>query len=169
VVPDRVEVAAGLLNLEHRGRAVVLRCVAASRAEVAAEGRALDGLRPAAQLAQARERAGYLLDRATGAMQMALSRRRAGEGELAARLRPLADARLAQARNALDRNAASLAALGPQATLDRGYAIVRRRSDGRIVRSPQEAPIGEGLAVRVAHGELGATVDDSGGGVEEGR
>ena len=34
------------------------------------------------------------------------------------------------------RPGAALAVLGPQATLDRGYAIVRRADDGRIVRDP---------------------------------
>ncbi|MGZ6339901.1 MAG: hypothetical protein ACXWNG_06005, partial [Candidatus Limnocylindrales bacterium] len=44
-------------------------------------------------------------------------------------------------------------------TLARGYAIVRRTSDARIVRAPAEAPPGTGLAVRLARGELTATVD----------
>jgi exodeoxyribonuclease VII large subunit len=63
------------------------------------------------------------------------------------------------ARVALERGSGALVALGPQATLDRGYAIVRRRSDGAVVRSPSHAPAGERLAVRVAQGEIEATVD----------
>ena len=46
-----------------------------------------------------------------------------------------------------------------QATLERGYAIVRRTRDGRIVRDPAEAPAGERLAIRVARGDVAATVD----------
>jgi exodeoxyribonuclease VII large subunit len=159
VVPDRTELAAGLRELEHRARSLALRAVAGSRAELVAEGRALDRLRPAAQLAQARERAGYLLDRATRAVQSGLARRRDLEFRLAGRLRPLADTRLAIARGGLERNFASLSALGPQATLDRGYAVVRRRSDARIVRGPDEAPPGQRLIVQVARGEFAATAD----------
>jgi exodeoxyribonuclease VII large subunit len=51
--------------------------------------------------------------------------------------------------------------LGPQATLDRGYAIVRRADDDRIVRDANaDAPPGTRLALRVANGELPATADD---------
>jgi exodeoxyribonuclease VII large subunit len=56
--------------------------------------------------------------------------------------------------------AAALAVLGPQATLDRGYAIVRRAGDGRIVRDPADAVPGTRLALRIANGELPATADD---------
>jgi exodeoxyribonuclease VII large subunit len=69
--------------------------------------------------------------------------------------------RLLRARQSLAAATASLNALGPQATLDRGYAIVRRRADGSIVRHPTEAPPGTGLEVRVATGGLTATVDPS--------
>lgn len=54
----------------------------------------------------------------------------------------------------------SLHSLSPLATLERGYAIVARRDDGRIVRDPAAAPAGTGLDVRVAEGRLSATVDD---------
>jgi exodeoxyribonuclease VII large subunit len=63
------------------------------------------------------------------------------------------------ARGALGTASATLAALGPQATLDRGYAIVHRTADGGIVREPAEAPAGTRLWLRVARGELPATVD----------
>jgi exodeoxyribonuclease VII large subunit len=55
--------------------------------------------------------------------------------------------------------------LVPQATLDRGYAIVRRADDGRILRRADEAAVGTGLNIRLAAGELGAT---SSGPVEPG-
>ena len=164
VVPDRAELAAGLTELEHRARSLALGALSGSRAELVAEGRALDRLRPAAQLAQARERAGYLLDRATRAVQTGLAQRRDRDSRLAGRLRPLADGRLATARGGLERHFASLSALGPQATLDRGYAVVRRRSDARIVRAPDEAPAGQRLIVQVARGAFGATADEAGRG-----
>jgi exodeoxyribonuclease VII large subunit len=135
------------------------RSLAAARADVAAEGRALERLRPSAQLAQARERAGYLLDRATRALRGELARRGEIERRMSARLTPVLIAQLGSRRVALERSSASLAALGPQATLDRGYAIVRRRGDGAVVREPGQAPPGEGLTLRVARGEIAATVD----------
>jgi exodeoxyribonuclease VII large subunit len=52
---------------------------------------------------------------------------------------------------------ASLAALGPQATLERGYAIVRRAGDGAILRDPAAAPAGTPLVVALAAGTLAAT------------
>ena len=51
-----------------------------------------------------------------------------------------------------------LRALSPQATLDRGYAVASR-ADGRILRDPAEAETGSPIRVRLAGGELGATVD----------
>ena len=53
--------------------------------------------------------------------------------------------------------------LGPQATLERGYAIVRRRSDdARSCATPPMRPPGPASAIRLAHGDLGATVDPDG-------
>ena len=67
--------------------------------------------------------------------------------------------RLGSARASVDAAVAALGALGPQATLERGYAIVRRTRDGRIIRDPAETPVGERLAIRVARGDVAATVD----------
>jgi len=120
-------------------------------------------LQPSAQLAQARERAGYLLDRATRALRGEIGRRREAEHRLASRLGPVLAAQLGWRRVALERSSAGLAALGPQATLNRGYAIVRRRSDEAILRDPAEAPAGERLSVRLAKGEVAATVDAESG------
>ena len=164
VVPDRAEVAAGVAELSRRARSRTAAALLAARSELAADGRALPGLRPAAQLAQARERAGYLLDRATRCIRDEVERRRTIDGRLAARLAPTVDARLAAARMALAQNNAALVALGPQATLDRGYAIVRRNGDGAVVREPAQAPAGELLAITVAHGELAARVESAGSG-----
>jgi exodeoxyribonuclease VII large subunit len=160
VVPDRAEVAAGVAELERRGRSCVLAAVTSSRNELAAEGRALDRLRPGAQLAQARERAGHQLDRATRAVRDEMARRRALHAGALARLAPVAGTRLAAAQAAVERNAASLQALGPQATLDRGYAIVRRAADGLVVRDPGEAPVGARLSIKVARGDVAARVED---------
>jgi exodeoxyribonuclease VII large subunit len=72
----------------------------------------------------------------------------------------MAARRVARARTALATSSAALGVLGPQATLDRGYAIVRRRPDDAIVRSPAEAPSGTALRIRVAGGDLPAVAQD---------
>ncbi len=53
--------------------------------------------------------------------------------------------------------AAQVRALSPAATLDRGYAVVRR-ADGHVVRDPAEVAAGDALRIRVARGELAAQV-----------
>ncbi len=157
VVPDRLEVASTLAAEVRRLTGVTERTVIAARRELDAERRALDGLRPAERLAQARERAGVLLDRATRTVLDRLSSARTAEGRAEARLRPIVALRISAAHAALDSGAAALAVLGPQATLDRGYAIVRRLDDGRIVRRMDEAAAGTLLGIRLAEGDLGAT------------
>ena len=159
VVPDRVQVAAALGADARRLTGVAQRIVAAARRELDAERRALDGLRPADRLAQARERAGVLLDRATRTVLDRLGLARATEQRVDARLRPIVAIRLGAAHGSLDAGAAALAVLGPQATLDRGYAIVRRSDDGRILRRAADAGAGARLTIRLAAGELGATSD----------
>jgi exodeoxyribonuclease VII large subunit len=60
-------------------------------------------------------------------------------------------ARLAAGRSDLEHVRARVQALSPQATLERGYAIVQR-ADGHVVRDPADA-VGR-LRVRVARGEF---------------
>ena len=59
------------------------------------------------------------------------------------------------------RLAAQVRALSPAATLDRGYAVVQTR-DGAVVRSPDDAAPGTPVRLRLARGELAATVDAPG-------
>jgi exodeoxyribonuclease VII large subunit len=119
----------------------------------------LGGLAPAARVASARERAGSLLERATALVMSRMDTDHRRVERLTSRLPVVAASRLDRARASLDAAAAALGALGPQATLDRGYAIVRRALDGSVVRRPQDAPPGTALAVRLAGGDLAATVD----------
>jgi exodeoxyribonuclease VII large subunit len=72
---------------------------------------------------------------------------------LRGRARQRLDSLLHAARADLEHVRARVRALSPQATLDRGYAVVRR-ADGTIVRAPVDA-VGP-LRVRVAGGEFGA-------------
>jgi exodeoxyribonuclease VII large subunit len=186
VVPDRLEMAGALRRAADRLGAATERRLATAARDLAVEGRALERVSPAARLAAAREQVGLLFDRATRAVEARLARERfrldaaaialprstaarmsaargAVDAAAAALPRYTAD-RVAAARSALDTSAAALAVLGPAATLERGYAIVRREPDGSIVRDPAQAPGGAALRIRVARGDIAATVDDVGAG-----
>lgn len=70
-------------------------------------------------------------------------------------------------RHALDRAAvevehtrARVRALSPAATLERGYAVVQR-SDGAVVRRPDDVAPGDRVRLRLAEGEVTATIDPS--------
>lgn len=162
VVPDRREIASTVRSRRARLDAAVLAELETARRSVAAERRALETQRPAARLAAARERAGYLLDRATAAVEMRLAADRRVVERDRGRLEAIAAARLQAGRSRLDAARATLAALGPGATLARGYAIVRRTVDQAIVRDPREAPPGTSLRLTVAHGDLAARAEDGG-------
>jgi len=130
---------------------------------VAAERRALERLDPRATLAADRERVGQLLDRASRAVSERIGRDRRTVEREAGRLGPFVATRVALGRAALAAAAAGLAALGPQATLDRGYAIVRRLVDDRVVRSPEDVDVGTDLRVTVAEGDFTARRTAGGG------
>jgi exodeoxyribonuclease VII large subunit len=161
VVPDRVEVIEDVAALGRRASGRIEERLATSRAGVVAERRALDRLDPRTQLVTMRERTGLLLDRATGALSGRAADARRREERLMARFGPSLPGRLVAARAELAAGSAALAVLGPQATLDRGYAIVRRAVDDAIVRAPADAPPGTGVRLRLARGEVAATVTTS--------
>jgi exodeoxyribonuclease VII large subunit len=163
VVPDRAEMSAALRRAGARLAAVSTGRLAVARNELNVERRALEVVSPGARLVAAREQVGLLFDRATRALSARLGHDRARLDRAAATLPRLTAATLAAARADLDASAAALAVLGPQATLDRGYAIVRRRTDGAVVREPADAPARTGLDIRVADGTVAATVDDAAG------
>ncbi len=155
-VPDRVEFAAAIRARRARLDALVGAQLAAAAADVATERRALDRLDPRARIVADRETVGRLLDRATRAATGRVDAARLAGERLGGRFAPLLPDRLAAARSALAAGSAALGVLGPQGTLERGYAIVRRADDRRIVRSPDEAVAGTRLRLTVAHGELAA-------------
>jgi len=159
VVPDRSEWEKAFRRANERIASATSGRLGTLRRDLDAERRALDRLDPLAQLAASRERVGLLLDRGMRAVDAALGRRRVVLDTAAAALPQLAVSRLRRARSELDAAAAALAVLDPQRTLERGYAIVRRAIDGAIVRAPREAPPATPLRLRVADGEIAATVD----------
>jgi len=60
---------------------------------------------------------------------------------------------LSDARTFISTSTATIKALSPQGTLDRGYAIVRTKSDQLVTKPPKS---GTGLSIRVAGGEFPA-------------
>ncbi|MET9510364.1 exodeoxyribonuclease VII large subunit [Streptomyces flavidovirens] len=64
---------------------------------------------------------------------------------------------LDRADSELSHTRARVVALSPAATLERGYAVLQR-SDGAVVRSPQEVTAGDELRARVAEGEFAVRV-----------
>lgn len=83
-----------------------------------------------------------------------------------ARLRSASRALLREARSQLQRRRAELAAtaarlesLSPLAVLARGYAIVRRASDGLVVRRAEQLTRGERLRIRLSEALVEASVE----------
>ncbi|MDX1687007.1 MAG: exodeoxyribonuclease VII large subunit [Candidatus Promineifilaceae bacterium] len=99
--------------------------------------RSLRHLGPQARLAGSRQQ----VDGLTGRLEQAISRH------------------LERRRGRLEMARARLDAVGPLATLSRGYAIVRRADDGHIVRSVGDVTAGDRLRVRVADGSFDAAVE----------
>ncbi len=157
-VPSRVDLDARLRTLHGRLDNAAGRSLGAARSELDAERRALEAYRPSAYLAAERERAGMLLDRATRAMTARLEVDASRLQRLDDRLPMVLQGRLARARTDLARSAATLGALSPFATLDRGYAIVRDRS-GAIIRDGTAVAVGDPLDVRLARGTLDVRVE----------
>jgi exodeoxyribonuclease VII large subunit len=83
----------------------------------------------------------------------------AGRGDdvlgLRDRARRSTAARIEHAVQDLTHTRARVVALSPQATLERGYAVVQT-ADGAVVRDPAEVAAGDALRIRVAAGELQA-------------
>ena len=156
VVPDAAEVGELLLGRRLRLGALVDARLETLGRELVAERRMLEGRNPATQLAGARERAGHLLDRATGAVTARIGLERGRVTGAANRLPAAVAPAIGRRGTALAGASAALAALAPSATLARGYAIVRHATDGRIVRDPAEAPAGTALAIDLATGGLSA-------------
>jgi exodeoxyribonuclease VII large subunit len=140
VVPDVGEELARVGNLAERAR----RCV---RSRIDTEQQRLDSLRSRPSLA---DPLGALTAWRTDLEAVRERARRAMLGELAQ-----ASASVASLRD-------QVAALSPQATLDRGYAVLQR-TDGAIARDAAELSAGEHLVGRLARGQVPLVVEDVSG------
>ncbi|MGI8533955.1 MAG: exodeoxyribonuclease VII large subunit [Candidatus Limnocylindrales bacterium] len=156
-VPSRLDHQASLRVLSGRLTAAGIRSVAVPRQILDHEQRALASFRPTAYLRAERERIGLLLDRATRSLQARLEADRSRLARTDDRLPMLLAGRMVRARTDLARSSASLAALGPFATLERGYAIVRD-ADGAVVRRATDVALGQLIDIRLARGALDVRV-----------
>ena len=136
LTPDIVELRQAVDGLAGALNATVAARLGEARSQLSLLQRALRLLAPDDQLQQARIRVDDMRERLASAHAHRLRVLRLQVGGLRAHLD----------------------ALGPQATLDRGYAIVRR-DDGRVVRAVGDVSAGDALRVRVSDGEFGATVN----------
>jgi exodeoxyribonuclease VII large subunit len=69
---------------------------------------------------------------------------------------------LVQRRSRLAGIVRALEAVGPVGTLDRGYAIVTRAVDGRLVRTTEQVRVGDDIDTRLADGNLRSRITKSG-------
>ncbi len=159
IVPSRIDESGRLNTMSSRMRFAAARALTDRRQQLNAETRALDSLRPDQILAAERERIGLLLDRAARVLQRRLEVDRNSLIRQSELLPALLAGRLAADRAQLGRQSASLSALSPYATLERGYSIVRG-PDGAVLRDPGRVTRGDPISVRLQHGELGARVED---------
>ena len=108
------------------------------RHRLAGEARALQRLSPQAQIDRRRQR----VDDLSHTAQTTIAHR------------------LALGRERLNGLSLRLTALNPEATLARGYAVVRRSDDGRVVSRVGQVALGDRLSVQVSDGEFGSVVEE---------
>lgn len=137
-VPDLAELGPAIAGLQRALVARMQSLLEERRWQLAGLQRALRHLGPQAQLTNYRQH----FDDLVIALERALDRR----------LEKL------ESRKALA--SARLQAVSPQATLARGYAIVRQQ-DGRVVRRAAQVQPGDALQVRVAEGQFAVSVTDT--------
>lgn len=89
-----------------------------------------------------------------------LAAHRATYRQLSQRLQHASARLLVQQRSRLSNILRALEAVGPVATLDRGYAIVTRARDGKLVRAADQVRVGEEIDTRLAHGRLRSTIKE---------
>lgn len=135
-VPDQAELAASIAGLAARLVDVLQGQIAERRVALAGRQQVLRHLSPQARLQSARQQVDDLLASATAQVRHDLALRRERLAGLSAQLQ----------------------SLGHEATLTRGYAIVRQAETGRVVNSVRQVSPGDQLAVRVADGTFDATV-----------
>jgi len=181
VVPDAAEWLRALAGTATRLLGAWRRATARRQEGLAWAGRRLVQLHPALRVEQQSQRLDELGSRLDAALQgrlelegHRLAARRAElvalspRAQLAALGRRLAVTtarlpaalghRLARSRDRLGGTVRALNAVSPLATLERGYAIVTRAEDGRLLTDAADAAPGSEIEARLARGRLRARV-----------
>lgn len=133
--PDRAELAHAVVDSRRRMERAMRDGLLDRRAEIEAARLSLRSLSPRAVVASARQRLDDLTGRSLRAVRIRLRLRRGAVTGLSQTLR----------------------AVGPEAVLARGYAVVRTAPTGDIVRSVKRVRPGDRLEIRVHDGEFPAT------------
>ena len=144
-VPDRAELQQQLSAARELWARGMERRLAQARQVLQGHQRSLQRLSPRTRVDTHRQQVDDLMRRASRALAHSMSLRRSGLEALQARL----------------------VALSPQATLQRGYAIVRLAEGGDVVRSTGQVSAGDALTIRVHDGEFGAMAQDDRTGTAE--
>lgn len=134
--PDLSSIRPVLVDLDHALTESIMAVIDQGREAVRMRVQLLWLLNPRRMVDSSRQTVDRLSDRLTRAAQRALDRQ---------------GARLAVAQTGLN-------AFNPEATLARGFAIVRD-ADGRVVRSVSQAKVDSSLTIQVSDGTFDARVD----------
>ncbi len=134
-VPDKVELEHHLAQQRRRLAAAMFETITSRRNQLAGEERALQRSSPRQRIDQQRQR----LDERNYAARRILSQR------------------LRLHREQVNGMGLRLRALNPAATLARGYAIVRREENGRVVVSVKQVTAGDHLSIQVSDGTFPGT------------
>ena len=136
-VPDVSELRPYFHTIQQQMKNLVLEQIGQHRWQVQVLKRSLNHLSPRVGIAGNRQRLDGWQSRLERAMQRRLDR----------------------SSHRLNLLQTQLTAVSPKATLERGYAIVRR-DDGLIVRSPAAVQPGDALTVHVRDGQFGVVVEE---------
>ena len=136
-VPDARELRAGVRYSEQRLAELTRDRIGDARVRLSQEMYALQRNSPRARIDNDRQRVDDLARRVVASMMQLIALR---HGELTGTVR-------------------HLAALNPEATLARGYAIVREKKTGQVVKRVAQVKGGKEIAVRVSDGEFEATTN----------
>lgn len=135
-VPERGELAEALAGMRQQLDAALAIIVETRRAQLAGTTDSVRRYDPTLRIAQARQHIDDLVQRAGARVDYTMSLRRVQ----------------------LQGLSAQLTALSPQATLERGYAVVRRRLDGVVVTQAAQVVIGGEVDIMLQSGQLVANI-----------
>ena len=141
--PDRRQLMANLTAAGQQLTAVALGGIDRRRSTLESQRQRLQ--RRAPDVGLLRRRVDELTERATTLMARSNDRRQRDVATLAAKL----------------------TALNPEATLKRGYAVVRTAGDGRVLTAPGQAADGERLDITLAGGTMPAVAGNGSVGIAE--